>query len=385
MNILHIASIDNDPFSGVPCMVPKMIIAENREISRRIGMDIRLASGPLKDTVRFLNIRNKEISRLKGIQIEMKWENGNSLSDLPEPADNPDLVVFHEVYYPGFLLIAKELRERGIPYIIVPHGCLTSEAQHIKSYKKLPANILLFNRYIFGAVCLRFLSENEKKNTLKKFRVKNFTLGAGIGSTGEINHSFFPEGRKGIRYTYIGRIDRYIKGLDLLLEAVHDKADFLGVNSCCFDLYGPDVNGSKKALRQTIKELEIDSLVKIHTSVSDEEKDRILKNTDVFVLSSRSEGLPLGVLEALSYGIPCLVSSGSGLSDIVNEYNAGCEENGLSELIKKSVDESGELEIKSLNALKLIRKKFSEEINTEKLMKIYRNIICSGHKERSCN
>jgi len=362
MNILHIASIENDPYSGVPCMVPRMIRAENRLIN-----------------ISFLNIRNVQIDSLKDLQIEIQWENGCSIKNLPEPFDNPDLVVFHEVYYPGFLPISKELRERGIPYIIVPHGCLTSEAQNIKKYKKLPANILLFNRYIYGAVCLRFLSDNEKQNTLNSFRMSCFSLGTGIKLMNDGKNEF--RTRKDIRFSYIGRVDSFIKGLDLLVEAIRDKADFLGVNGCRFYIYGPDANNSKRALHGMIKELEIEGLVKICSPVSDERKKLILKNTDVFVLTSRSEGLPLGVLEALSYGVPCLVSKGTGLSEQINSYNAGwgeTDESSIADLLKKAVDEIQKLEEKSTNAIRLIKDRFSEEENTKKLIKIYKKIINSN-------
>lgn len=54
--------------------------------------------------------------------------------------------------------------------------------------------------------------------------------------------------------------------------------------------------------------------------VSDDELARIYKNALIFVLPSLYEGFGLPVLEAMSYGVPCVVSDNSSLLEIADDH-----------------------------------------------------------------
>lgn len=43
----------------------------------------------------------------------------------------------------------------------------------------------------------------------------------------------------------------------------------------------------------------------------------VLLQTDLFIQTSRHEGMPMGLLEALSIGVPCLVTVGTSLGHII--------------------------------------------------------------------
>jgi glycosyltransferase involved in cell wall biosynthesis len=53
------------------------------------------------------------------------------------------------------------------------------------------------------------------------------------------------------------------------------------------------------------------------------EKEFLLSKMDVFVHPSRNEGLPLSVIEAASYGKPCVVTDSTNIGDLITEYQAG--------------------------------------------------------------
>ena len=57
--------------------------------------------------------------------------------------------------------------------------------------------------------------------------------------------------------------------------------------------------------------------------VSHERVKEILSNSDVFVFTSLGEGLSLSVLEALSCGLPCIVTKNSGANDAIVDYKNG--------------------------------------------------------------
>jgi L-malate glycosyltransferase len=48
-----------------------------------------------------------------------------------------------------------------------------------------------------------------------------------------------------------------------------------------------------------------------------------LKQADIFVMSSVSEGLPISLLEALSVGLPCIVTEVGGMPEVIHQSGAG--------------------------------------------------------------
>jgi glycosyltransferase involved in cell wall biosynthesis len=52
-------------------------------------------------------------------------------------------------------------------------------------------------------------------------------------------------------------------------------------------------------------------------------KENLLRTTYAFLLPSESENFAKAVGEALSFGVPCLVSRNVALSDLVAKYRAG--------------------------------------------------------------
>ena len=56
--------------------------------------------------------------------------------------------------------------------------------------------------------------------------------------------------------------------------------------------------------------------------VSGEKKDKLLKNCSIFVLPSYTEGMPVSLIEAMSYGCSCIVTDVGAIPEIHNESNS---------------------------------------------------------------
>jgi glycosyltransferase involved in cell wall biosynthesis len=54
-------------------------------------------------------------------------------------------------------------------------------------------------------------------------------------------------------------------------------------------------------------------------------KELVFKQADAFLHFSRYEGHPMAVLEALAYGVPCLLTPGTNMADVVADAGAGWE------------------------------------------------------------
>ena len=120
-----------------------------------------------------------------------------------------------------------------------------------------------------------------------------------------------------IEITFLGLIgDR--KGIFDLLKVVKK----LFQNGCYVHL-NIGGNGDIKRLKSVIKEYEIDKHVTYLGWVTGIDKDKLLRKTDIYVLPSYGEGMPMSVLEAMSYGIAVVSTNIGGIPELVENDITG--------------------------------------------------------------
>ena len=354
MVILHIAQLYNKQFSGVDIVVPKHVIYQQRI-----------------EKVALINLSGMVID---GVDNQLFVDEKFNIDELPVPFNKPDVVVFHEVYRIGFLRIAKQLKKRGVSYIIVPHACLTNHALKIKKLKKFVGNIILFNKFIKNAKAIHCLSEYEKIET--NFNVSKFVCANGIDLPPIVKREFDLEY---LRFVYVGRLHIYHKGLDILIDAIAKIKEFLIENNTRFEIYGPDIYKSKYILEKRIAKNHLENVITIKESVYGDEKIKVLLSSNIFIQTSRLEGMPMSILEALSLSMPCVVTEGTTLDKIIVQYNAGwaakVDSESVAESIKKAVLEKDNLAAMSINARKLVEDNFSWEEIARKTIEEYKNML----------
>ena len=236
-------------------------------------------------------------------------------------AFNPDFAIFHSFYKYEYLLLARMLKKMNIPYLIKPHGAFSMNCRKKSRYKKRIADIIAFNRFLRDAFGIVYLNPEERNNSYVDAR-RNYYLPNGI-----IPDLYDIKTRKTdiktIRLLFLGRFDVYHKGMDLLLEGLSiinkKKLDY-GIK---LDIYGGNDKRPCMELIKMAERMGLKEIIKFHDWVSGEAKDEAYKNHDIFILISRYEGMPMGVLEAISKGMPCFLSEFTNMADMLSGEHAG--------------------------------------------------------------
>ncbi len=228
----------------------------------------------------------------------------------------PDIVVFNSLYEIQQITFSYLLRKRGIPYVLVFHGGASRDNAKKGWLKKKIANLLLFNWFIHKAKAVVYLSENEYRKSIFKRINRNFTiLPNGVSVPNDSNFSRLVP--KKMNINFLSRIDYYGKGIDVLLEAVKKLQSEGWEDKIEFNFYGNKYDDTYKML------LEYGDFVKYHGYVTGYEKAEVLKNASIIILPSRSEGMPMTILEALSYGCPCMVTPMTNMAELIEENCCG--------------------------------------------------------------
>jgi poly(glycerol-phosphate) alpha-glucosyltransferase len=297
-----------------------------------------------RDIARWQGIPTKCLSVFGPRFFGFAREFGQSIVDF-----QPDICHLQTLWmYPSIALLNWHKKTRR-PYVVTPNGMLEPWALANSGWKKQMAGFFYENAMLRGAACLQ-------ANTLKeaddfrayglKNRIEIIPNGVDLPEMGNAesrNAGKVKEGKK--RLLFLGRIHPK-KGLVGALQAwaelrnspsaIRDSAEWQ------FVIAGWDQGGHEAELRALCGELGLKiasvfshggtrstegqnlklNSYKLKTSPPElesadvlffgpafgGEKDALLRSADAFVLPSFSEGLPMSVLEAWSYGLPVVMT-----------------------------------------------------------------------------
>jgi glycosyltransferase involved in cell wall biosynthesis len=121
------------------------------------------------------------------------------------------------------------------------------------------------------------------------------------------------------RLVFMGRLDAYNKGLDLLLKAFSQLSETVAATLA---IRGPD-HGDRARLKAQAAELGILHKVEFPGTDFTRTSPQILSDYDIFCLPSRFEGFGLAALEAMIAARPVLVSDVAGIAPHVRQSNCG--------------------------------------------------------------
>lgn len=361
MKILHILGKDIREGNGISSAVPPLIEAQNKigEVESRA---LILANSSNKKNKFKFDLHY--MTNIKDLKRYILYE------------INPDIIIFHEVYYIRYIQAYRLIQKLDIPYIIMPHGSLTKTAQLKSKYKKILANKTLFDKFIENSKCIVFLNKEEQ---FKSIHNNKFIIsGNGANSIKISKQLIEKKSSEKLKIIYLSRIDFYYKGIDFLLNALNKIEEYIFEElNFEVDIYGV---GDDKEINKLNELILNNPYVNFKGSVYGKEKERVLTESNILVLTSRQEGMPMVILEAFSYGNPCIVTPGTNMSEVVKQYNLGwvceLEESSIKNNIIKAVTDYRQDKYKYIhNCIKTIEDLYDWNLIAQRSIVNYKNII----------
>lgn len=137
-------------------------------------------------------------------------------------------------------------------------------------------------------------------------------------------------------------------------------------------------NGETEKLMEAIREAGLEECVKFEGWVGGEKKIQLLNWADVYILPSFNEGLPISILEALSYNCPIISTPVGGIPEVVLENNGILVEPGNTEEIAKAmayyVEHPEKVKEHGAVSGKIIKRYYPEAVFA-KLREIYASLL----------
>lgn len=181
--------------------------------------------------------------------------------------------------------------------------------------------------------------------------------------------------RKEPHIIWVGRMTKE-KGLEYLIKAMKITVTRYPNSKLTLVGDGP----LKKKLGGIIKELSLNDNIIFTGFVKNEEVFKYLKNADIFVLPSLSEGLPIVALEAMAAGKTVIASDVGGTSEVVKDGITGFlvepkNPEMLAEKIHYIIKHPQTRKNMEDKSRKLVEKKFTWEKTAGITIELYKNLL----------
>jgi glycosyltransferase involved in cell wall biosynthesis len=277
----------------------------------------------------------------------------------------------------------------GTPSLTYVRGLLDSWAFNFKPVRKRIHWRLLGKRILRDSTVVVALSESER-HAIRAMNISTRIEVVPNGALVDLERSprttldSFVPALSGRRYVlFLGRIHKK-KGLDVLLEAiaVYRSED----PDTRFVVAGPVDPEYASDWQQLLGRFGLNGSIIAPGTVSGALKAALFEYADVFVLLSRSEGLPVAVLEALAAGCPVVITKQCNLPE-VEEARAGIViEPDAAEVVRavRALLKDDECRrAMSDNARALARKSFDWDVIAQRTLALCREITREGAPGRT--
>ena len=273
-------------------------------------------------------------------------------------------------------------KRAGVPCVITPHGMMASWDWAKGPLKKRLFFSLLIGKVWRSAAAIRFLSHGEAANSVidanrKGVVIPNFVPAPPASVDGWRAESF--RSRMNIRpgapvVLFLGRVSPE-KGVMEIVDAFGPVSERM--RDAVLLVVGPLQGEYAAAVKQRVASVPWRDNVRFTGALFDEEKHAAFAASTLFTMLSKSEGLPVSVLEALSHGLPTLLAEDSNLPE-VGEYRAGVlikpgRDDVAAALVGLLADRE-RLRVMGANARRLFEERFTSDAVIPRIVSLYEKV-----------
>ncbi|MPM31344.1 Glycosyltransferase Gtf1 [bioreactor metagenome] len=243
-------------------------------------------------------------------------------------------------------------------------------AEFDKFYEESCSLIKKYIKFILNKVDINIALGAEWKEMISKYT--NGRIEVLNNSVNTVEENMYNNLSKNI--TMLGRLEERKGTFDLL-----DIADELisHDNNLNIILAG---DGDLSKVREAISKKKYKDNIKLLGWIDKNKRGDVLKDTLIFTLPSYNEGMPMAILEAMSFGIPLVVTNVGGIPSLVEDEENGFlinpgDKKSLKEcILKLSEDKDYRLKISNNNYMK-INEEFNLQKNIQLLYDLYKSLV----------
>ena len=335
------------------------------------GLDVEIwAISYREEVLKIDNVQTRYYSSLKNklfLTSEMK--------EALNLVTSSTLFHFHGGFYLDYFVLSKALVENKNQFVTTPYGAYNL-SELTQGYLKKKMYFDFFEKLFLDRTSLVFCAcEMEKEQLLSiKPGVRVDVLPNGYNLEDD-DHLYLKTETP--VFTYKGVLTEYSNGLDLLLLGFMKYRQWLkGTGK--LRLIGQGF--FENSVRALSKEHQLDEYIEIYNKKEDAQDVELLASSDALFMTSRSGGLSEELLEAASYGVPCVISKSATLIDYVIKYRSGIvlDKNTIDQiaLAMKNIEHmketsSGELLRYQVNAENMIEQEFNWKVVSMRMLNSY--------------
>lgn len=240
-----------------------------------------------------------------------------------------DVVNVHAAFSYAAVPGCRFAMRANVPYVFRPLGTLDPWSLQQKRWKKRPYYALLERAHLAAAAAIHVTSERERLALeALGFGGKAVVIRLGVAMSEESRvvpvantpGPGTPAHARGGTILFLSRLHEK-KGLPLLFAAVQVLRREMPLLRLV--VAGTGAASYEAELRALVAELEIADAVEFIGQVTGEAKESAFRSADVFALLSHTENFAIAVAEAMSHGLPVIVSDQVGVADLVATTRSG--------------------------------------------------------------
>jgi glycosyltransferase involved in cell wall biosynthesis len=134
---------------------------------------------------------------------------------------------------------------------------------------------------------------------------------------------------------FMSRLEKQ-KGIYELIDVIKRRNEKL--SSCRYILAGPKTSEWPE-ISNRIADAGLSDNIDIPGPLVGKDKEEAYQNADIYVLQSYTEGMPIGLLEAMSYGLVCITTPVGGIPRVVqNMHNGILVEPGNADALENALE-----------------------------------------------